>query len=89
MKIRLKDRKQITEFSKKLEVLYEIFNWTWWDSEEPPTAEKIEEHITNLIKGMKKSTDSVSCGGITIEKEDEGYYRIEWKLKESIWLDLK
>lgn len=89
MKIITKDKKQIIEFSKKLEVLYKTFNWTWCSSSETPTAKDIEKHIIDLISKMEKTSMSTSCGGITIEKEEEGYYCIEWRLTESIWLNLR
>jgi len=88
MKVEKEQMKEIKEFSKRLEVLYNTFNWRWCDSKNPPTVKEIEKHIIEMIKGLKKKTKSISCGGITIEKEESGQYRIEWRLTEQIWLNL-
>jgi hypothetical protein len=63
---------EIEKFSKKLEVLYEFLDWHWRDNEETPMAKEIKENIMYLLKDMKGS-DKISCGGITIERDEFGY----------------
>ncbi len=82
--------KKIKEFSKKLEVLYKIFNWTWLGNPETPTAKQIEKTILNLIKScQKKDTLSSSTGGIVVKKENDDWtWEISWRLEETLYLDI-
>jgi hypothetical protein len=81
----IKNEKEIERFATKLEVLYEFFDWHWIDNEETPTAKEIKENIMDLLKDMKGS-DKISCGGITIERDDYGY-DIYFSKEYHLWLE--
>lgn len=71
IKFNKKQLKEIRVFSKKVEVLYQFCNWNWGD--DIPTAKKIEELIIQLAGDLGKKSESISSGGIKIERDGERY----------------
>ena len=89
-----KEEIEIKKFAKKLEVLYELFNWEWVDYH-IPNAEKIEENIYYLINRaikirMEDKTEcvGVGSGGITVDIDEFDNLNIKWTLEKSLYLQL-
>jgi hypothetical protein len=52
--------------------IFKRYGWTYWDSREPPEAERIEEVIRDLIK-FAAGSDSSTCsiGRFTVTQDDD------------------
>ena len=58
-------------FAERITPIYELLNWCWGDSDEPPTQAEIEQTLGELIESM----DGDGCcatGGLEVfyDKED-------------------
>jgi hypothetical protein len=88
MKLNKEEKKKVKEFAIKIQPLYELFNWLWFDGEEFPSAEQIEECIYTLLKDVKEDEYSnVSTGGLHIEKYPGEPLDIYWSLEKHLWLN--
>ena len=93
--INTEQKKQIHEFAKQLEPLYELFNWEWanWTISdgmecECPKADNIEKTIIGLIKELKRNKESqISTGGIAVSmNKDVGDIEVRWSLEKFLYL---
>ena len=81
-----REEKEVREFAEKLAVYYDLFNWRWGWEGEVPDAGQIYRHIRDQYRDLKNNqADSISCGGITVTKDD-GCVEVSWDLSKKIWL---
>jgi len=83
------NKKDIIKFCKKLETLYELFNWTWQDNAESPTYIEIYNLIEELAKELEKDKKASSVGSWWIELTfdwEEYWLEICWRLNKTIYL---
>lgn len=51
--------------------IFKFLDHTWGNLMRPPRAEEIVVEINDLWADLKSEDGAISCGGITVETEDE------------------
>jgi hypothetical protein len=82
-------RARVYSFAEKIQPLYELLDWKWYDCG-IPTVEDIYEKTQELITRFKEQDEYTTTAGIMIKKEyDEGMLQgitLAFVVDDTVWL---